>query len=335
MISRIAVLLTLILSLGTCLFIRVGFSDSAAASDSKDNAKIRVVTSLPDLAWAAREVGGERVSAISLLRGSENPHFVDAIPEFTRLAAEADVVCIAGLDLEVGYMPPVLARSGKAQIQPGGQGYCEAGKGVTVLDRPTGAIDRSLGDVHPSGNPHFYLGPKALASSAKEIAAALVRVDPQQAGEYHKRLAAFVVKIDALHQEVTVMLQPVRNAQSIAGHPILMEYHKEFAYFFEEYGLKSFGSVEAKPGVPPSAGRLAEIAAAAKGAGVRAVIAADYSPIRSLDRFTQLSGIRSAVVPTLIRPDGKFSSYEDVQRHIASTLVDLIGSQDTGAKQQK
>ena len=124
-------------------------------------AKVKVVTTIPDLAWVAAEVGGDHVETKALLRGNENAHFVDAVPEFTRLTADADVVCIAGLDLEVGYMPAVLTRSGNAKIQPGGAGYCEAGKSVQVLEKLTTAVDRSMGDVHPAGNPHFYLSPKA------------------------------------------------------------------------------------------------------------------------------------------------------------------------------
>jgi zinc/manganese transport system substrate-binding protein len=301
------------------------FVDGAASSFALAKApKLQVVTSIPDLAWAASEVGGELVEARALLRGTENPHFVDAIPEFTRLAAQADVVCIAGLDLEVGYMPPVLSRSGNAQVQPGGKGYCEAGRGVTVLDKPSGPIDRSMGDVHPGGNPHFYLGPKALAAGAKELSAALIRVDPANTATYQKGLKDFSAKMDALSAEIFEQLKPVRSAQDKAGAPILLEYHKEFAYFFAEYGLQSFGSVEAKPGVPPSAGRLAEIAAAAKAAGVRALLAADYSPSRTVVRFTELSGIQAAVVPTLVQPAGSVKTYVDLQRHIAAALVALV-----------
>lgn len=291
-------------------------TESAEGSD-----KINVVTSVPDLAWVAAEIGGERVAAKPLLRGTENPHFVDAVPEFIRLVAEADIVCIVGLDLEVGYMPAVLARSGNAQVQPGGKGYCEAGKAVAVLERPTGPVDRSMGDVHPTGNPHFYLGPKALAEGAKEIAAALERVDPTNAAVYKKGLAAFAANIEALEREVAAQLKPLRDAQEKAGKPVLLEYHKEFAYFLEEYGLKSFGSIEEKPGVPPSAGHLGEIAGAAKAAGVRVVLAADYNPARTLTRFTELSGIAAAVVPTMIQPEGTFKTYAALQTHIADTLV--------------
>jgi zinc/manganese transport system substrate-binding protein len=283
--------------------------------------KLKVVTSIPDLAWVAAEVGGERVEAVALLRGTENPHFVDAVPEFTRLVADADIVCIVGLDLEVGYMPPVLARSGNANIQPGGKGYCEAGKSITVLEKPVGPVDRSMGDVHPSGNPHFYLSPKALTESAKVIAATLQAVDPGHTESYQLGLANFTKNMLKLSEEIYTKLKPIRDAQEADGKPIIMEYHREFTYFLQEYGLKSFGSVEEKPGVPPSAGRLGSIALNSKSAGVLVALAADYNPSNIVKRFTELSGIEVAVVPTMIQPKGTFNSYAALQRHIAEKLV--------------
>lgn len=285
--------------------------------------KISVVTSIPDLAWVAAEIGGERVDAKPLLRGTENPHFVDAVPEFTRLVANADVVCVVGLDLESGYMPAVLARSGNAEVQPGGKGYCEAGKGVTVLEKPTSSVDRSMGDVHPHGNPHFYLSPKALAESATVIATTLCAVDPAYATQYQKGLAAFVASMKALTDEVSARLKPLRDAQEAAGKALIMEYHREFTYFLVHYGLKSFASVEEKPGVPPSAGQLGALATSAKASGVRAVLATDYNPSGTLRRFSELSGVKELVVPTMIQPNGTYKTYAALQRHIADALIAL------------
>lgn len=294
------------------------FANPAIAAD-----KLKVITSIPDLAWVTEVIGGDRVDAKPLLRGTENPHFVDAIPEFTRLVASADIVCIVGLDLEVGYMPPVLARSGNAQVQPGGKGYCEAAKSVSVLDKPTSPVDRSMGDVHPHGNPHFYLSPRSLAESAKTIAATLKAVDSAHAGDYDKRLATFVQEMRELSTEITAILKPLRDLQAATGKAVIMEYHREFAYFMNEYGLESFGSVEEKPGVPPSAGRLGSIATASKTAGVLGVLAADYNPRGTLQRFAELSGVKPLVVPTMTQPAGSLKTYAALHRHIANSLVTL------------
>jgi len=283
--------------------------------------KLKVVTSVPDLAWVASEIGGDRVEVKSLLRGTENPHYVDAIPEFTRLVANADMVCIVGLDLEVGYMPPVISRSGNAKVQPGGKGFCEAGKGVTVLDKPTGPVNRSMGDVHPHGNPHFYLSPKSLGEGAQVIAQTLIAIDPNNSALYQKNLATFVANMKTLSDDISARLKPVLEAQKDSGRPVLMEYHKEFTYFLDQFGLTSFGSVEEKPGVPPSAGRIGTLAISTKTAGIKVVLAADYNPENILKRFSELSGIKTIIVPTMIQQGGTYKTYAALQQHIADSLA--------------
>lgn len=297
------------------LFLSLNFSATAAE-------KILVVTTIPDLTWLASEIGGPLVDAKPLLKGNENPHYVDAVPEFIRLVAEAKVVCVAGLDLEVGYMPPVLSKSGNAQVQLGGKGYCDPSRMVSVLDKPTGAIDRSMGDVHPTGNPHYYLSPKAMASAAEEIAAALSRVDPLHAENYKKGLNALTANLKKLGEDNKAKIKTL----GLSGHPSVIEYHKEFTYFLEYYGISSFGSIEEKPGVPPSAGRIAEIAIAAKAAGVRFVLAADYSPSRTLRKFSDLSDIPVVIVPTMVQPEGKFKTYTELQNHIVSSIVQTLSN---------
>jgi zinc/manganese transport system substrate-binding protein len=267
----------------------------AFPSLARAEGKLKVVTTLPDLAWAAREIGKDRVEAKSLLKGSENPHFADAVPDFIRLVADADVVCLAGLELEVGWLPKVLSRSGNSKVQPSGAGYCEMGKAIEPLDKPAGAVDRSMGDVHPFGNPHFWLSPKALAKSTDALVEALIRVDAPHAKEYRENQTALREKLEKAVERGKAKLAPL--VSKIEG-PALVEYHKEFAYLLEAYGLRSFGSIEEKPGVPPSAGRLAEVAQAAKAAGVRFALAAPYSPRKTTARFKELSGIPILELPT-------------------------------------
>jgi zinc/manganese transport system substrate-binding protein len=290
---------------------------AAGAAD----AKIKIVTTIPDLAWSAREIGGDRVEVSALLKGTENPHYVDAVPEFILRVADADIVCMVGLDLEVGYMPPVLSRSGNAAVQPGGKGYCNTGSTVPVLEKPSGPVDRSMGDIHPGGNPHFYLSPAALAAASETVAAALTVRDPDNADAYKTRQQALQTQLHAIGAEARQILAPVLARQT---KPLIIEYHKEFAYYFDYYGLKSFGSIEEKPGVPPSAGRLGEIALAARAAGVAMVLATDYAPAKTLQRFSELSGIPVVTVPTMVQPDGQQKTYADLQRFLATAIASTI-----------
>lgn len=306
----------------------VFFSALAFALSARAEASIKVVATIPDIAWMAKEIGGDKVETKALLRGTENPHFVDAKPDFILTASNADVVCFAGLDLEVGYLPPVLTKSGNAKVQPAGIGYCDVSKSVTVKDKPTGPVDRSMGDVHPGGNPHYFLSPKAMAEGAVEVARVLTAVDAKNAAAYSQGLKAFQAKMEALHTEINQKLEPFRKAQN--GKAILIEYHKEYAYFLEEYGILSFGSIEEKPGVPPSAGRLAEIGSQAKAAGVKVALGADYNPEKTLEKFHDISQIPLAIVPTMIQEKGKVKRYEDLQRFIADQLLKALN--DTSKK---
>lgn len=289
-------------------------------------APVKMVTSLTDLAWAAKQIGKNHVEVKSLLKGTENPHYVDTVPEYIRLVADAQVVCFVGLELEIGWLPKVLSRSGNAAVQPGGKGHCETSKQVRVIEKPAGPVDRSMGDLHPYGNPHFWLKPTALGEAGTEIAEALIRIDPSHAGDYRNNLKQFQRQMAELQQTIKRKLSP-----ALAKHKgtAVIEYHKEFAYLFEAYGIQSLGSIEEKPGVPPSAGRIAEQALAAKKAGVRIALAGEYQPKSTLTRFQEISGITSVQVPTASQPDGKVKDYLELQNFLVDTVYAAISSPST------
>lgn len=263
-------------------------------------AKLKVVTTLPDLAHVVEAIGGDEVEVTSLLKGPEDPHFVDAVPEFIRLTSRADIVCQVGLGLESGWIPKVLSKSGNAKVQRGGAGFCEAGRSVKVIDVPTGAVDRSMGDIHPEGNPHYYLSPISLAESGEEIANVLSAAKPASAEKFAKGLEAFRKSMQDTQNKMSAKLKA-----GLSGKKLLaMEYHKEFAYFFKAYQIPTFGTIEEKPGVPPSAGRLAQIGLDAKKAGVTVALAAQHAPDRSLQKFTELSGVPVKKVPVSAGREG-------------------------------
>lgn len=279
-------------------------------------ATIKVVTTIPEFAWVAKEIGGETVTADALLQGTENPHYVDALPSFIQKVAQADAVFSVGLDLEIGWLPKVLARSGNAQVQPSGRGYQEVGKFIEVLQKPVGPVDRSMGDVHPAGNPHFWLSPIALGKSSQAFVDTLAGLSPENLTLYQENQRRFVAKMLAL-----VEANKKKLAKFSLKNPWLMEYHQEFSYFLHDYGIQSFDSVEEKPGVLPSAGRLAQVALAAQKAGIRVLLATEYSPKKTVARFSELSGIPAVVVPSSIQKEGKFKDYETLHNHIIDSLT--------------
>lgn len=284
-------------------------------------APLKVVTSTPDIAWAMREIGGDKVEVVSLLKGLENPHFIDAVPDYIRLVADAKVVCVIGMDLEMGWMPKVLARSGNARVQPGGIGYCEASKGISVLEKPVGAVDRSMGDVHPAGNPHFWPSPDAMAQSAATLREILVVNDPQNSKAYNEGYARLKATLNKVRDRNLAKLKPFTDQLK---EPVMIEYHKEFTYFSQVFGIKSFGSIEEKPGVTPSAGRLAEMATSTKNSSVRFILAADTAPRKTVAKFAEMSGLPIVTVPLSLRTNGKPADYPEFIDLLVDSIVAVL-----------
>jgi zinc/manganese transport system substrate-binding protein len=276
-------------------------------------AKTNVVTTLPDLAWVVEKIGGDRVTARSLMKGIENPHYVDAVPEFIRRVADADVVVLVGLDLEVGWLPKVLSRSGNAKVQSGGPGYCDASRTVQVRERPSTPVDRSMGDIHPQGNSHYWLGPTALGEAAATVADCLAAVDPEGAERYRAGAKTLAAELTRLRDGLRALLPKTA--------PPVLEYHREFSYFFADYGLQSAGTLEEKPGLAPSAGRIATVATLAKRRKVALLVAGLWAPKAHLDRFTELSGIPAVALPISSRPGTEYADYPRWQRYLVTTLA--------------
>ncbi len=290
-------------------------SSSAAAA-------LNVVASSPDVAWLLQKVGGDQVTVETLLKGTEDPHYADAVPDFIRKVAKADLVCAIGLELEIGWLPKVLSRSGNAKVQSGGGGFCEVGSTVTTLERPQGTIDRSMGDVHPMGNPHFWLSPKALKEASLTVEQKLSSLAPSHQTFFKKNREKLGSDLDQLILESKKILAPVINSQH---PPIVIEYHREFLYLLQLYGIQSFGSIEEKPGVPPSAGRILQIASQAKKAGVKLIIGTDYSPLKTLEKTSEASGIPYWTTPISLQPKSGKSDYIELHRQIVRTLAEKLG----------
>ncbi len=295
-------------------FTSILIATSAAASP------LRVITTLPDLAEMVRRIGGEEVSVEPLLSGKEDAHYIDALPVYIRKVADADIVCMMGLELEGSWLPKVLSKSGNSKVQPGGKGYCDAGKNISPLGKPTGPISRSMGDIHPAGNPHYNLSPSALKKAAVTIANILKENRPEKAEAFDAGLKKFQSDMEALKARVTATLQPVIELSK--SQPVVVEYHQEFSYFFAEYGIRSLGSIEEKPGVPPSAARIANVAATAKKEGVLIALAANHSPENVMRRFKELSGIEFRQMPVaVLKSSDENNQIEKLQEEIASAII--------------
>ncbi len=215
-------------------------------------AALKVITSLQDFASIADSIGGKRVETFAIAKGYQDPHFVDPKPSFVLKLSRADLLIAAGLELEIGYLPPLIDQSRNEKIHPGGRGYLDASVGCDILERPTGVVTRAMGDVHPFGNPHYWLDPSNGRVIARAIAAKLSEIDPAGAAEYKSNLAAFETTLAAAEKRWEAMLAPYAGTEVVT-------YHNSWPNFLKRFGLKAAGYIEPKPGIPPSPSHTVEL----------------------------------------------------------------------------
>jgi len=242
-------------------------------------ADLKVATSLTDLASVAQFVGGKHVSAQSLCRGYEDPHFVPAKPSLMKSIQHADVFVSTGLELDGGWLPLVLPGSRNPRIQAGTKGFVDASQGIDVLEKPVGTVSRAEGDIHPLGNPHYYTDPKDLEIVADHLAKVFSQLDPANAADYAANAKAFGERMEASLAKWEKEMEPYKGASVVT-------YHRNFDYFADRFGLKLFGTVEPKPGIPPSPRHITELAEAMKQAGVKVVV---YQPYYIADASNEVA----------------------------------------------
>jgi len=253
-------------------------------------AKVEVVTTIEGLASVAREVGGSRVEVTSISRGIQDPHFVDANPNLAVQLRRADLLVDVGLDLEIGWLPPLVNQSRNPNIQPGGSRRITAASFVEVLEIPTGPVDRSLGDLHPAGNPHFMSDPRRVLKIGEAIATKLAEIDPAGAGLYHQGFADFKAKLDAASARWRAKLAPFK------GFRVLTQ-HNSFTYFLDYAELVCAGYLEPKPGIPPPPSHLAELVGVVKTQGVKSILVENFYDLRSAEIVSKHSGAKVVEVP--------------------------------------
>jgi len=303
--------------LGITLAVAVGAAASATAQ-----ADLKVATSLTDLASVAQFVGGAHVTAQSLCRGYEDPHFVPAKPSLMKAIQHADVFVSTGLELDGGWLPLVLPGSRNPKIQPGTKGFVDASQGVAVLERPTGTVSRAEGDIHPLGNPHYYLDPKALEVVADHLAEVFSGLDPANAASYRDNAKKFDERMDASLAKWEEELAPYKGTG-------VVPYHRNFIYFIDRFDLKEFGNVEPKPGIPPTPRHIAELAEAMKAADVKLVLYEPYYKADAANEVAKRAGGTAVEVATeaggLPGTDDVFSKFDVLVSSVAGALSGKSG----------
>jgi zinc/manganese transport system substrate-binding protein len=236
--------------------------------------KLNVVTSTEDLASITREVGGDRVSVTALARGYQDPHFVDPKPSFILAVNRADLYVAVGRDLEIGWLPPLVNSSRNAKVQPGGRGYLDASLNVRILEIPTGQITRAMGDVHPFGNPHYWLEPGNGRLMAQAIRNKLSELLPSDKAYFAGRYDDFDRRLTAAEKRWDAAMAPYK------GTP-LVTYHRSWPNFMERFGLDVIGYVEPKPGIPPSPSHTIDLIDEMKRGGIKLIVVEPYFSLKT------------------------------------------------------
>jgi ABC-type Zn uptake system ZnuABC Zn-binding protein ZnuA len=277
--------------------------------------KLNVVTTTSDLASITREVGGEFVDVTSVARGYQDPHFVESKPSFLLLLKSADLLAVVGLDLEIGWLPPLIDQSRNTKIRPGEIGYLDVSRGVEILDRPTGAVNRSMGDVHPLGNPHYWLDPANAVRIAIQIEKKLEQLQPANTAYFQKRLNDFKVRMNEANKRWTAMLAPFRDAK-------IVTYHNSWPNFMRRYGLNVAGFVEPKPGVPPSPSHLFQLISMMKEQKVKVIVMEPYFDRKTPQSVADRTGAQLIVLYPSV--GGAKSGTDDYVQLFDTNIATLI-----------
>ncbi len=286
-----------------------------AAVTGPASAKLNVVTTLPDYAAIAREIGGDLVDVTAMAKPTEDPHFVDAKPSFIVKLRTADILIEGGAELEAGWLPPLLQTARNPKLASGAPGRVLASEGIRLLDVPT-TLTRAAGDVHASGNPHFMIDPIIAKAVAAHIATAFATADAANAASYQANGKKFEATIDAKLQEWGRALLPYRGQH-------LAAYHDDWLYLARRFGFEITVFLEPKPGVPPSPAHLAEVIGQMKATHIKAIIVEPYHNRKIAEKVASSTG--ATVIDAAQYPGGLPNTTTYVQ------LIDVLVSRITTA----
>ncbi len=245
--------------------------------------KLNVVTATTDLAALAQEVGGDKINVESIARGYQDPHFVEAKPSFLLKLRQADLLVVVGLQLEIGWLPPLITQSGNGRIQAGANGYLDASQFAEILEIPQGSITRAMGDVHPLGNPHYWLDPDNGRRVAKGIANKLAEMDPADAAYFQQRDQDFERRLAEADKKWQAETQPFHGRKVVT-------YHNSLPNFAKHFGLSVVGFVEPRPGIPPTPSHTLDVINMMKRDRVKVIMVEPYFDRKTPDSIGRETG---------------------------------------------
>ena len=273
-----------------------------ASPTARSAGKLKIMTATTDLASLAQEVGGDKVEVESIARGYQDPHFVDAKPSFLLKLKRADLLIVVGLELEIGWLPPLINQSTNPKIQVAAPGYLDASRFAKILEIPTGQVTRAEGDVHPLGNPHYWLDPENGLRIAKGIADKLSEMRPEDAAYFAQRDADFEQRLKQADQRWLAEMKPYEGRK-------IVTYHRSWPNFAEHFHLNVVGYVEPRPGIPPSPQHTVELIQQMKRDNVKVIVVEPYFDLKTPNSIARETGGQVLVLPPSVGGEKEITDY--------------------------
>ncbi len=280
------------------------------------HAKLNIVATTPDLGAIAKEIGKDKVEVTNIAKPTEDPHFVDAKPGFIVKLNKADMLIEGGLQLEIGWLPPLVSSARNQKILPGNPGYLVASMGINILQIPTEAT-RAAGDIHPFGNPHFMLDPLNGEIVASNLCERLCQIDAANCDYYKNNLNDFTKRLDLKLSEWQKMMEPFRGTN-------IVTYHKTFPYFAKRFNLDVVGELEPKPGIPPSPSHLNSLIPLMKNDGVKLILIEQFRERKTPEFVAERTGAKVVVLPIMVGALKETSDYITFFDYIINQIVTAL-----------
>ena len=290
----------------------------AVSWTSVAHAKLNIVATTSDLGSLAQEIGNDKVEVITIAKPTEDPHFVDAKPGFIVKLNKADILIEGGLQLEMGWLPPLVLSARNQKIVPGHPGYIVASLGIHVVEVPTGAT-RAMGDIHPYGNPHYMLDPGNGKVFATQLCEQLCQIDKANCNYYKENLENFVKKLDQKLSEWQKALEPFRGTK-------IVTYHKTFPYFAQRFNLNVVGELEPKPGIPPSPSHINTLVPMMKREGVKLILIEQFRERKIPEFVAERTGARVVILPIMV---GALKETSDYVAHFDYIINQIVAALKT------
>lgn len=276
--------------------------------------KLKVVTATTDLAEFATEVGGDHVEVESIARGYQDPHFVEAKPSFLLKLRRADLLIVVGLQLEIGWLPPLITQCGNPNVQVGAKGYLDASQFAEILEKPTGIVTRAMGDVHPFGNPHYWLDPENGRRIARGIADKLAEMQPDGRAYFDQRFQEFSSRLTEAEKRWDAEMQPFHGRKVVT-------YHRSWPNFLKRFELVSAGEIEPRPGIPPSPGHTVELIQLMKRENIKVVLVEPYFDLKTPNSIARETGGQVVVLLPSVGGEKEVTDYFKLFDYDISLLV--------------